>query len=305
MNPIRLGVVGTSGVYETLHRPALEAQPDRYQIVAVYDPEPSRSVASASRTNAAIFESLDDLVRSPNVDAILVASGPIGARFDTIQRALEAGKHVIAERPLAASAAQCDQLIPLARRRSVLLTSTHFRRWDNSFVHVQNRIRNGEVGTPALVQLGTPSVSGEDAVFGSGFDLIDFALLLNDSALVEISGAPNLSRMDVVDTFAAVCRFEKPPALTIAVYPSPPNTMFGLPRFAVVGARGAFTDTSLVNAPDPQPFYEGVWRAVRERGVPPVVASSARNAVYLAESLLSSMREGRAVRVDRMVKSVE
>jgi predicted dehydrogenase len=305
MNPIRLGIVGAGGAYDVLHRPVLEAQPDHYQIVAVYDPEPTRSIRSAARTNAAVFESLDDLLRSPNVDAVLIASGPIGTRFDTIQRALEAGKHVVAERPLAASAAQCDQLVPLARRRGVLLTSTHFRRWDNAFVHAQNRIRNGEVGTPVLVQLATPSVAGEDAVLGTGFDLLDFALLLNDSGLAEISAAPNLSRMDVVDTFTATCRFDKPPAMTITVYPSPPNAMFGLPRFAVIGTRGAFTDTSLVNAPDAQPFYEGVWRAIRERGAPPVVASSARNAVYLAECLLASMREGHAVRTERLTKSVE
>jgi len=305
MNPIRLGVVGTSGVYDVLHRPVLEAQPDRYQIVAVYDSEPTRGIASAARTNAAVFESLDDLVRSPNVDAVLMVSYPLGSRFEAVQRAIEAGKHVIVERPLAASAVQCDQLVLLARRRGVLLTSTHFRRWDNSFVHAQNRIHNGEVGAPILIHLATPGALGEDAVLGPGFDLLDFALLLNDSALVEVSGVPSLSRTDVVDTFTAVLRFEKPPAITVTVYPSPPNTLFGLPRFAVVGARGAFTDTSLVGAPDAQPFYEGLWRAIRERGAPPVVASSARNVVYVAESLLTSMREGRAVRVERLMKSVE
>lgn len=305
MNPIRVGVVGVGGSYDVLHRPVLESQPDRFQIVAVYDPGPTWSIRSAARTNAAVFESLEDLLRSPSVEAVLIVSLPLGSRFDAIQRSLEAGKHVIVDRPLAASAAQCDQLLPIARRRGVILTVAHLRRWDNAFVHAQNRIRNGEVGTPLLIQLAAPSVPGEDALYGAGFDLFDTALLMNESGLVEISAAPSLSRMDLVEAFTAVCRFEKPPAIVLTVYPSPPNMIFGLPRFAVLGGRGAFTDTSLMSAPDPQPFYDGVWRAIRERSVPPVGASSARNAVYVAECVLASLREGRAVRVERLMKSAD
>lgn len=305
MNPIRLGVVGVGGSYDVLHRPVLEAQPDRFQIVAVYDPEPTWSVRSAARANAAVFESLDDLLRSSSVEAVLIVSLPVGSRFDAIQRSLEAGKHVIADPPLAASAAQCDQLLPIARRRGVILTVAHLRRWDNAFVHAQNRIRNGEVGAPLLIQLAVPGVSGENALYGAGLDLLDTALLMNESSLVEISAAPSLIRSEIVETFTAVCRFEKPPAVVLTVYPSPPNVVFGLPRFAVIGGRGAFTDTSLMSAPDPQPFYDGVWRAIRERSTPPVGASSARNAVYVAECALTSMREGRAVRVDRLLRSAD
>jgi len=304
MNAVRLGVVGVGDEYTGLHRPVIDAQPDHYQAVAMYDPDPSRMLNAATRTNAAAYESLDDLLKNPQVEAVLITTS-VSSRFDILQRALNAGKHTIVERPMAGSAVQCDQLLALARRRGLLLTSTHFRRWDHLFVHARTRIQGGEVGDPVLIKLAAAVPAGTDALFGDGFDLLDYALILNDSPLIEVSAVPNLSRSGATDTLAAVCRFEKNPAVEITFAVAAPNALFPLPRLVVIGTRSAFADTSMLNNPDPQPFYDGLWRAIRERGAPPVVAASSRNTVYLAESLLGSMRSGGAVRTERLLKAVE
>jgi hypothetical protein len=302
MTAVRLGIVGAGAAYERVHRPFLEARPDRFQAVAVYDPDPSRGLNAASRTNAAAYESLDDLLSNRQVEAALVSTTPATGRFEIIRRALNAGLHVIAERPMAASAVQCDQLIELSRRKGVLLTACHFHRWDHAIVHARSRIQGGEVGEAILVKL---AAAAEDGPLGGGLELFDCALLFNTSALSEVTAVPNLGRDGAPNTFTTLCRFERTPAVEITAFPVFGEGSVALPRIAVIGTRAMFADTSAPAAPDPQPFYDGVWSAIRERGAPPVLPASARNAVYLAECALDSAKQGRAVRADRLIKAVE
>lgn len=305
MTPIRLGIIGVAERYETIHRPVLEAQPDHFQMIALYDPQPARALQSANRLNAAAYESLDDLFRNTQLEAVIISGSPITTRFDIAQRAINAGLHVVADRPMAASTAQCDQLIQAARRKTVLLTASHFRRWDNAFVHAKTRIQAGEIGELLIVKLATATPPGDEGVYGAGFDLLDFALQMNESSLVEVAAGPNLGRgNESLDAATALFRFEKPPIVEVTLYAAG-NSTFALPRLLAIGTRGSFADTSPVAAPDAQPFYDGVWKAIRQRGAVPVVASGARNVVYLAECLFDSARQGKAVRAETLLKPVE
>ncbi|MAF11837.1 hypothetical protein CMK11_15425 [Candidatus Poribacteria bacterium] len=305
MTPIRLGIIGAGSFANSPHRAAMEAQPDRFEIVAAYDGSPSASLDWASRLRAAAYESLDDLLAHRQIEAVFITGGPVSGRFEAARQALEAGRHVIVEPPMAASAAQCDQLIPLARRKGLALTAAHVRRWDNALVHARRRIDGGELGDVALVKLATAVGSLEDGPFGEGFDLFDAALLFNATELVDVAAAPSLRHGSPSHALTVLCRFEAPPAVEITVIVAAASAPLALPRMLAVGARSTLSDNSAAAAPTTGPFYEGVWRSIRERAPVPVLAAAARNAVYLAECAQVSARRGQAVVAERLLKAVE
>ena len=305
MTPIRLGIIGAGSFANSLHRSAMEAQPDRFEIVAAYDGAPSAALNWAARSRAAAYESLDDLLAHRQLEAVFITGGPVSGWFDAAHRALVAGRHVIVEPPMAASAAQCDQLIPLARRKGLVLTAAHVRRWDHAIVHARTRIEGGELGNVDLVKLAGAVDSLEEGPFGEGFDLFDAALLFNGSELVEVAAAPNLRHGSPPNAMSILVRFEEPPAEEIGLIVTGASTPLALPRLMAVGGRSALSDTSAPTPPSMGPFYEGVWRSVRERAQVPVLAAAARNAVYLAECAQNSTGSGRATSAERLLKVVE
>ena len=307
MNAIRLGIVGAEAFAESPHLPVVESQPDHFQIVALYNSAPTRGVGWASRVHAAAYESLDDLLGNRQVDAVFVAGNDYPSRFSHAQKCLDAGRHVLLDPPMAGSSAQCDQLIQAARRKGVVLTVAHLRRWDHAFVHTRSRIDGGEVGEAQVIKLAASVTPNDNAnLLKDGFHLFDYALMLNHTTLVEVSAAPNASGNAPPSTLSALLRFEKPPAVEVSFYPSfTTSAAMPLPRITVIGSRNAFSDTSIPENPNPQPFYDGVWNAIRQRNTPPVVAAGARNAVYVAECVAESARKGQAVRADRLLKAVE
>lgn len=305
MTPIRLGIIGAGSFANSPHRSAMEAQPDRFEIVAAYDSSPSSALNWAARARAAAYESLDDLLSHRQIEAVFITGGPISGRFEAAKKALEAGQHVIVDPPMAASAAQCDQLIPTARRKGLVLTAAHVGRWDNAIVHARARIDGGELGEVDLVKLAASVGSLGDGAFGEGFDLFDAALLFNGSALVDVAAAPTLKHGAPLHAMSALCRFAAPPAVEITVLAPGGSGSLSLPRLLAVGARSTLSDSSAPTPATTGPFYEGLWRSIRERAPVPVPAAAARNAVYLAECAQESARRGQAVVAERLLKVVE
>src|SRR5579885_2805687 len=80
-------------------------------LVAVCDrSEDALGFAAERLGDVRLTTELDDVVGDPDVDAIIVAT-PTTTHFEVARRALEAGKDVLCEKPLAATVAECDALI--------------------------------------------------------------------------------------------------------------------------------------------------------------------------------------------------
>src|SRR6187551_607891 len=73
------------------------------------------ALAAAKRYGLEDVEDIDRLLADPNVDLVYIATPPF-LHFDQARLALEAGKHVICEKPLALTVGQADELIALARK---------------------------------------------------------------------------------------------------------------------------------------------------------------------------------------------
>ena len=71
---------------------------------------------------------------------------PDQTHFEFAKKALQAGKHVVVEKPFTQSAAQAEELIALAREKGLMLTAYQNRRWDGDFLTVQEIVRKKTLG---------------------------------------------------------------------------------------------------------------------------------------------------------------
>lgn len=108
--PIRVGVVGLGLIAQGVHLPNLATLRDTYQVVHVCDVSIARAQAVADGLPGRVRTSADwtDLVADPDVDAVFILTP--GSHGDVAIAALNAGKHVMSEKPLAYSIAEARRI---------------------------------------------------------------------------------------------------------------------------------------------------------------------------------------------------
>jgi predicted dehydrogenase len=124
--PLGIGVVGAGMIAQRGILPHLSQDDvqDRIRLAAVCDPAPGRAAASAERFGiAAAYETLEELLADPGVDAVTIAS-PIALHFEQAKAALEAGKHVHVNKTMSTTVAEADALIELAEGRGLRLVAS-------------------------------------------------------------------------------------------------------------------------------------------------------------------------------------
>jgi predicted dehydrogenase len=124
---VRFGVLGTARVVPYgLLVPAKEV--DGVEVTAIASRTPQRAEEFAARHGIQRrFGSYEALLESSDIDAVYIAL-PNGLHHEWASRALEAGKHVLCEKPLAVNAQQAQSLFDLASRRGlVLVEAMHIR----------------------------------------------------------------------------------------------------------------------------------------------------------------------------------
>jgi predicted dehydrogenase len=121
---LKTGVAG-AGVFGG-HHARKHAASARIDLIGVFDPDPDRAGALAAETGARAFDNFTGMLAE--VDAVTIAA-PAGAHFDMAKAALEAGRHVYVEKPLALSLAEADALIALAEARGLVVQVGHQERF--------------------------------------------------------------------------------------------------------------------------------------------------------------------------------
>jgi predicted dehydrogenase len=100
-----------------------------------------RNIPAISRLSTDPLATIQDA----EADAIVIAT-PVETHYELTKAALEAGKHVLVEKPLCRSAAQAQELIALAKASGKLLCVGHVFLFNNAVRGVRNLIRSGELG---------------------------------------------------------------------------------------------------------------------------------------------------------------
>ena len=147
MTRVRTGLVGCGKVGQ-IHAAALRSLPES-DFVAVCDSDPARAAAFAERYGARPFTDAGTMLRDAGVEAVVIGT-PHPLHAAPAIAAAAAGAHVLVEKPLAASLADCDAMLAAARRAGVRLGVISQRRFYEPVRRMKAAIDAGKIGTPVL-----------------------------------------------------------------------------------------------------------------------------------------------------------
>lgn len=149
---VYLGIIGCGRAASEIVRasrdlPALE-------IAAVFDTDHSRAKALGAEARASVSTDLDSLLAAPGVTTVYIGL-PHVLLAPTVERALRAGKHVLAEKPLALEPTEALRLGALAHSRALKLCVFYELRRSGPVEAARKLIADGAIGEPRLVRLRT------------------------------------------------------------------------------------------------------------------------------------------------------
>jgi predicted dehydrogenase len=148
---MRIGLIGCGNVGVNAHIPAVQAN-EGMTIVAVADPTPERlqvAAAAAGLEPGDLHADWQDLLVRDDVDAVIVAT-PQRFRPEVVIAAATAGKHVLAEKPLALTPAEAQAMIDAARANGVTLATVHNYHFMPVYRDIKEVLGSGEIGQPEI-----------------------------------------------------------------------------------------------------------------------------------------------------------
>jgi predicted dehydrogenase len=152
MDRVRCAVIGAGGFAEICHVPGLQSHPQA-EVVLLCGRSRERRQAIAERLGvpetAAEFR---DVVTRPDIDAITITT-PNVSHHQIAIAALEAGKHVFCEKPLAMTAAQAEAMARLAQERGRVNQVAFTFRYTHSVSRLREMLREGAIGQPFFVRM--------------------------------------------------------------------------------------------------------------------------------------------------------
>ncbi len=113
-------------------------------LTAVVDPDP-RAAESAGSTLGVRAASFDDVLSDAGIQGVSIAS-PAEQHFAHAKAALEAGKHVFVEKPLALDVGQAEELGALAAKRGLTLMVGHLLQYHPIYIKLREMVATGELG---------------------------------------------------------------------------------------------------------------------------------------------------------------
>jgi UDP-N-acetylglucosamine 3-dehydrogenase len=144
MNKIKVGVIGCGSIAKHRHLPEYTRN-EEVEIVAVCDIVEDRVNEFASQYDAKAYTNFEELLADPNIDAVSVCT-PNYLHAPISIAALNAGKHVLCEKPMATSREEAEKMIEAANRNGKKLMIAHNQRFVPSHQKARQLIENGEVG---------------------------------------------------------------------------------------------------------------------------------------------------------------
>lgn len=262
---LRVGIAG-AGHFGRYH--ALKAAAgSRTVLTGIYDPDLERAKTVGWEAGAKEM-AFDDLLTAS--DAIIVAA-PAEAHFDLASRALHAGKHVLVEKPIAATLEQADEMGRLAKERGLVLQVGHLERFSGAY-----RAMAGKIGAPLYIEATRiapfkPRGTDVSVILDLMIHDLDLVLALIDSEIesVDAVGAPVASPHE--DIANARLRFVNGAVATITASRISPRTERRMRIFAqnsymaadfaarklTVIARSANSDGTLPPGQQPVPGVAG------------------------------------------------
>ena len=221
---------------------------DVISLAGIYDIAEKR-VQAAKDNGIHTYSSLEELVSDPAVDIVLCAT-PNDVHKDIVITAMNAGKHVVCEKPVALSVEDFDDMVACAKKNGVFFSVHQNRRWDVDFLAIKSIIASGEIGETVNIESrihgsrGIPSdwrchkPQGGGMILDWGVHLIDQMLqLIPDEKVTKLyCELTNITTDEVDDGFNLHLTFESGKRATIEVGT---YNFIAMPRFYMQSKNGS------------------------------------------------------------------
>ena len=289
---IRVGLIGYGLAGASFHAPLIAAV-SGLELASIVS---SRAAEVAlAWPDVAVVPDAASLFADSTIDLVVIAT-PDTAHADLAKAALEAGKHVVIDKPFVTDPADGAALIALAEARGLMLSVFHNRRWDADFLTVRKLLAERMLGEIALAELRwdrfRPAIKpGWRETKGAGL-LNDLGPHLLDQA-VQLFGMPDALAADIAtqraqatteDYFEISLHYGTKRMIVSAAT----LVAAARPRFALYGTGGSFVKYGI----DPQ---EAVLRA----GHPPTTPGFGEDAAHAFGTLTAADRTTRSVSSER------
>ncbi len=145
MDKVRVGILGTGIIIRDFHLPILENHPQAEVVAAAnLHPESLQRLVQEHRIPRA-YQDLQALADDPDVDAVVIGLPNYLHAPVTVQM-LEAGKHVLCEKPMALSVAEGEEMLAASRRTGRKLMIAHMWRFDREILWLRELVASGVLG---------------------------------------------------------------------------------------------------------------------------------------------------------------
>ncbi|MBU8880154.1 Gfo/Idh/MocA family oxidoreductase [Bacillus sp. FJAT-29790] len=144
MDKIKVGIIGCGSIAKHRHLPEYAGN-EQVEIIAVCDIVEERAIEMARQYNAKSYSNFEELLANPDITAVSVCT-PNYLHAPISIAALNAGKHVLCEKPMATSREEAEKMIAAAGKNNKKLMIAHNQRFVPSHQKAKQLIENGEVG---------------------------------------------------------------------------------------------------------------------------------------------------------------
>ena len=335
MAPVRVAIVGCGAISQAHLKAIQQNDPSLVQVAGVYDHDASRAAERArehgvERVYGAWDEVLSD--RSADVVAVLL---PHDQHARVAIEALQAGHHVVCEKPMGTTVAECDAMIAAAQKAGKRLHPVHNRIYDPASDAVKEFVQSGAIGDVFLAQtlglepprtvsvrpwLGTPAGGGGVLMAQAVHPAYLLRWVLGDVAeAVCLTAARKVVDMTAEDTAVAVYRFESGAVAemtgTFGLPVGPAEhrvTFYGPGGYAEISSKNGtvglsqerFGDRAVHSLLDDHEWGTGFKRLWEDyaRGISTgsetrVTAEDGKHAVAMIQAAYESARTGQVVRL--------
>lgn len=319
-----VGVIGYGGAFN-MGRTHLESirKAGDFRPVAVCDADAARAEAALKDyPGIQAFTRVDEMLAKAKPDLVIIIT-PHNTHADLAVQCLQAGAHVVVEKPMAITTAEIDRMLAAAKASGKMLSTFHNRRWDGDYLRLKQLVAEGWIGRIFRIdafmgwygEQGTwwrsnKQVSG-GAIYDWGAHFTDWILGIAEGPVKDVVGFqhkhPAWTKYDNEDHSEAHIRFQSGAVASLTISSLAAHgrqrwTIFG-EQGAIVSGENAFTVKTLHRGKvfEAQfPYDKGDWDAYYRnvaahltKGEPlSVTAESAARVIAVLHSADESARAG-------------
>ena len=330
---IKVGVIGYGGAFNMGRMHLQDMQKAGMTPRAVAEPDAARlAVAAQEFPGIETYASVDEMLEKSDVNLIVLIT-PHNTHAPLALKCLQAGRHVVCEKPFAITTKECDAMIAAAKKAGVMVSTFHNRHWDGSIMKALEVVKSGVIGDLVRIEchMGTwgkpgdwwrssKSISG-GILYDWGVHLLEYSLQLVDSEITEVAGfakhgfwaaQSKWGKDTIEDEGQAVVRFRNGVWVTLTITQIDTNPKRGMVE--ITGTKGTFLweydrheiivrdgdRTTVTKGPNPKEQWEKYYANVAAhltKGEPLIITAEwARRPIHILDLAGQSAAQGRALK---------